>query len=320
MARHVRVAAFGELPPDVRQKSAEQSLVDFVIDYLNEQIERVAPEKPDLIVLTEVCDRPNAHFTSVEDIKKYYIERGDKVLEFVCKKAIEHNCYIAFPSWIKAEDGYGRNACLMIDRKGKIIGRYDKVYPTVGELNNYTTRPGEDVTVFECDFGRVACILCFDMNFDELRNKIKKEKVDMIIFPSYYHGGLARYFYALDCRAWLICASSYHCPPEIIDPLGSVYTTSGIYYHWIVDTINLDYFVYHYDNNRPVVNTAKLKYGEKLRLFNPNYLAVGMMTYEGDDKTVMDIVKEYDIKSLDEYLDEARAVRDRLLKLNASLK
>lgn len=315
MARYVRVAAFGELPPDLRQKSTEQSTVDFVVDYLNEQIERVAPENPDLIVLTEVCDRPNEHFTSVDEIKKYYVERGDTVLEFVQQKAIEHNCYIAFPSWIKAEDGLGRNAVIMIDRKGKIIGRYDKVYPTVGELKNYGTLPGEVATVFDCDFGRVACLLCFDMNFEELRKMIKKEKVDMIIFPSYYHGGLARYFYALDCRAWLICASSYHCPPEIIDPLGSVYSTTGIYYHWLVETINLDYFVYHYDNQRPVVNNLKRKYGQKIKLYNPNYLAAGMMTYEDTDKTIMDVVKEYNLITFDEYLDEARAVREKLLKL-----
>jgi len=49
---------------------------------------------------------------------------------------------------------------------------------------------GKEAPVFECDFGRVACAICFDLNFDELRLKIAKARPDLILFCSMYHGGL----------------------------------------------------------------------------------------------------------------------------------
>lgn len=316
MARYVKVAALGMMPADIETKPEGMSILDFELEHLKKNIAKVLPDKPDLIILPEACDRPMAQTFTPEGIMKYYLEeRGDKVLDYLKQVAIDNNCYVAYAAWRQAEDGYGRNACKMIDRKGNVIGTYDKNHLTPREFDLYNIIPGEKETVFECDFGRVGCIICFDMNFEEIREKYKKADVDMIIFPSNYHGGLNRYFFALDTRAYLVSASSYHCPPDVVNPVGSTVSESTIYYDYLVDTINLDYMVCHLDGNKPKIEAAKQKYGEKFKIFDPNYLAAVLISYEGTDKTVKDIAKEFDIISYDEYLDIAREERDRALKL-----
>ena len=65
---------------------------------------------------------------------------------------------------------------------------------------------GKDAPVFECDFGRVAFAICFDLNFDELRLKYVKAKPDLIIFSSMYHGGLMQAYWAYSCRAYFVGA------------------------------------------------------------------------------------------------------------------
>lgn len=317
MARFVKVAALGMMPADIKTKPADMSILDFELDHLKRNIAKVLPDKPDLIILPEACDRPMAQTFNPQGTMEYYLnERKDNVLNYLKQVAKDNNCYVAYAAWRQAEDGYGRNACQMIDRQGNVIGIYDKNHLTPREFDLYNIIPGEKETVFECDFGRVGCIICFDMNFEEIREKYKKAGVDMIIFPSNYHGGLQRYFFALDTRSYLVSASSYHCPPDVVNPVGSTVSESTIYYDYIVETINLDYMVCHLDENGPKIIAAKQKYGEKFKIFDPNYLAAVMISYEGTDKTIKDIAEEFGIITYDQYLDKARAERDRVLTEN----
>ncbi len=84
------------MPADILEKPDEISIVDFEIEHLKENISHVLPDKPDLIVLPEACDRPMAQTTTPEAIMAYYKERGDKVISFLQRVAIENHCYIAF--------------------------------------------------------------------------------------------------------------------------------------------------------------------------------------------------------------------------------
>ncbi len=314
MARFVKVAALGMMPADILDKPQDMSILEYELNHLETNIKKVLPDKPDLIILPEACDRPMAQTFSCKDTMDYYIkERGDKVLNYLKQVAIDNNCYIAYAAWRQAEDGYGRNSCQMIDRKGNVIGAYDKNHPTPREFDLYNVKPGEKETVFECDFGTVGCIICFDMNFEEIREKYKKAKPDMIIFPSNYHGGLNRYFFALDTRSYLVSASSYHCPPDVVNPVGSIVSASTIYYDYLVETVNLDYIVCHLDGNKPKIDKAKEKYGEKLKIFDPNYLAAILVSYEGTDRTMKDIAKEFELETYDEYLDVSRRERNRFI-------
>ena len=62
--------------------------------------------------------------------------RGDKLLETIDGESItelsrlakKHNTYIISPIELK-EGKHHYNSAILIDRKGKVIGKYDKVYP-----------------------------------------------------------------------------------------------------------------------------------------------------------------------------------------------
>jgi predicted amidohydrolase len=46
-------------------------------------------------------------------------------------------------------------------------------------------KAGKEAPVFQCDFGRIACAVCFDLNFDELGEEIpiqvNNENIDIPI-------------------------------------------------------------------------------------------------------------------------------------------
>ena len=45
----------------------------------------------------------------------------------------------------------------LFDRDGKVVGAYDKVFPTIGEIEDGTL-PGKEAKIFQTDFGRVDAV------------------------------------------------------------------------------------------------------------------------------------------------------------------
>ncbi|MCK5269210.1 MAG: carbon-nitrogen hydrolase family protein, partial [Sedimentisphaerales bacterium] len=182
----VTIATIGASPLTVRAGTSPQNVVKRVISHWKHHFSRVLPDKPDLIVVPEACDRPRG--LSREKIKEYYLIRKNQIQDYFAQVAKENNCYIVYSAKLQVKDGTWRNSSIMLDRKGKVAGIYNKNHPTIGE-NDGGILSGRDAPIIECDFGRVAFAICFDLNFDEIRLKYVKAKPDLILFSSMYHGG-----------------------------------------------------------------------------------------------------------------------------------
>ena len=314
MAKKVKIVTFSFNPAVLKYKPQEQSIVDYEIEWLNSKIQPVLMEKPDLVVMPEVCDRPMD--LPREKFVEYYEERGEKVVAYMQKIARENGCYIAHSAVRKAKDGYNRNSVQMIDRNGEIIGCYDKNYLCPpGEVDYSNCRCGKDAAIFECDFGRIGAVICYDLNFEEMRQKYKKLHPDLMLFCSAFGGGLMKNFFAFDTRSYFVSSCSYDCPAEIINPLGETIRKTTNHYNYIVETLNLDYAIVHLDHNWEKIRAAREKY-PLLQLSDVGFIGVVMLTYEGTDTTAKEIVKEFDMRFADEYLDWAREQREIYLSKN----
>ena len=311
MANFVTVAALESTSVAVKNRPAGVSIPEHVLGHIRREIAKVTPDKPDLIVLTEACDRPN-DMSTTEVLDYYMNERGDSIIKGLGEIAKENNCYIAFGTWYLGEDGYGRNGCAMVDRQGKLMGYYTKNHLTPYEYDWYNLVPGEEETIFDCDFGPVGALTCFDMNFYEIREKYKKRHPKIVVFDSHYNGGLVRNFFAIDCQCFLVSCSPF--PSDITSPMGTVVQTATGYYKTAVARINLDYAICHLDFNRPRFQAAKEKYGPDFKITEPGGLGFVMISYEGTDKTIEDIMKEFEIETYDEYLARSRQMAKEALE------
>lgn len=286
-----------------------ESKVQEMIAYLQENLNYVLHDKPDLIVVPEACDRFPS-FT-MEQRKKYYQYRGNRIRDFYRQVARENRCYIAYSAcrYLPEEKELPyRNSTQIIGRDGEIVGIYNKNHLVPSELEEGEIAYGTEAPVFELDFGRVGCAICFDLNFDELMYRYAAQKPDLIIFSSFYHGGITQENWAYTCRSYFagaICNDQ----SRILNPLGQTVSTSTNYYPFVTGKINLDYALVHIDRNEPKYFAAKEKYGDKLIVHDPGHIGAVMMSYEGDDRTVWDIIREFDILPLDDYFSECRVHR-----------
>jgi hypothetical protein len=243
----VKIATIGSSQVTVPANTEMQKVVDNMIAHWREKFAQVLPDKPDLIVVPEVCDRPSG--LAPEKQRQYYNVRKDQIQKFFAQVARDNKCYIVYSANQEMSDGTLRNSSILLDRKGDVAGIYNKNHPTIGEIERGILC-GKDAPVIECDFGRVAMAICFDLNFDQLRLKYVQAKPDLIIFSSMYHGGLMQAYWAYSCRCHFVGAiTGKATPSEIRNPLGQVVASTTNYFDFAVASVNLDCALVHLDYN-----------------------------------------------------------------------
>ena len=79
------------------------------------------------------------------------------------------------------------NTCLLYDRRGKLVGTYDKVHPYSPENNEQGITAGTRVPVFETDFGAVGIMICYDSWFPDVCQLLALKGAEIILFPNAGH-------------------------------------------------------------------------------------------------------------------------------------
>ncbi|MBP7936354.1 MAG: carbon-nitrogen hydrolase family protein [Phycisphaerae bacterium] len=281
---------------------------------MDKLIDAAALDRPDLILLTEGCmqnSAPSASRTE-KDAQSEPLPEPGPITQFLARKAKQHRAYIMGSYWRKGPKGQGRyNSAVLVDRQGKVAGCYDKAFPTIGEMEDGVL-PGRGAVVFDTDFGRIGALICFDLNFPELLAEYKQRGTKLLCFLSAFRGG--RLIPAAAMRNQCFIASAV--PNEngvIVDPLGRTLAESSQYGRIIFTRVNLDSQIVHIDYNADRVRRMKEKYGPLASADTASPEAVFLLFSLHPERSIQDMIREFEIETLDSYLDRAREVRRKHL-------
>ena len=299
-ANYITVATIGAAP-SLDKNQDPKKLVNQVITFWKQELNQVLPDKPDLIVLPEYCDLSGAG-------DEYLRVRKNQVLDYFASVAKANHCYIAFGMKREESERVWRNSCVILDRNGGIAGIYDKNFPMVEEMEE-GIKAGKEAHVFHCDFGTVGVAICFDLNFDELREQYAAKKPDLIIFSSMYHGGLAQSIWAYTCRSYFVGSVYKGVPSEIRNPMGEIVATSTNYCDFAITRINLDCKLVHHDYTHGKLTALKEKYGAAVTITDGGTLDVVLVASEDKNVTAIQMIREFNIELLDDYFNRDRDFR-----------
>ena len=307
--KKIVVSSLGPAELKIRPASHAEG-IRIMKEHWTKQLATVLPDKPDLIVLPEACDR--FPVMSTEERQAYFAFRGDQMLDFFREQARANYCYIVYSSMRILPDGTNRYSSWLIGRDGEVVGIYDKNYPTIPGMLQAGILPGSEAPVFETDFGRVIMAICYDLNFQEFLDRCAAERPDMILFSSMYHGGLMQNYAAYHCRSYFVGAVA-GLENNIINPVGERVAHSSNYLPRISARINLDYQVIHLSQNWEKLEAVKAKYGTGVTISDPGYLGAVLLTSELDDVSSADMVKEFQIEIWDDFYRRSADCRRQLL-------
>jgi hypothetical protein len=203
------------------------------------------------------------------------------------------------------------NAAVLLNRQGEVAGIYHKMHPTIGEIRAGIT-PGAEATVFETDFGRIGCAICYDLNFRDVIEGLAAGGAELVFFPSMYRGGLQLSIWAHDFGLHLVSAT----PGEgsaIVDPLGRVLMTSSHHQKLLSRVLNLDRCILHIDENYRKWPAMKEKYGAGVEIDVATPEAAFALVSHLPEVTAADLVREFELELRSDYFKRANQVRAEAL-------
>jgi predicted amidohydrolase len=223
--------------------------------------------------------------------------------------AAEQRLHLVWPRLEYNKERGLRNVAWLLGPEGQAIGRYEKMFPTVGELEAGVI-PGADVPCFETDFGRIGMLICFDLNFPEVRERLAAGKPDVVLFPSMYRGGLQAQALAFELGSFVVTAVSGELG-LIIDRCGRILKEST-YETLAVARINTNSVALHMDFNAAKLDEMLERYGSELNIDHHTREAFLVIEREGN-ADVAGLVAEFELESAGAYFDRSRKARAEAL-------
>jgi predicted amidohydrolase len=71
---------------------------------------------------------------------------------------------------------------VIIDRTGEVMDCYQKTHPTIQEQQK-GIRAGNNIPVFQCDFGKIGIMICMDIEYPEVAQVLMTKGADLVLFP-----------------------------------------------------------------------------------------------------------------------------------------
>ncbi len=268
-------------------------------------IERAARMGADLIAFTEIYPQ-----LALADPFHHAEPSEGGTLPRVRELARKHKMIIAWPRLEYDPARKIRNTSILVGRDGEVIGRYDKMFPTINEMQKGVI-PGTIAPVFETDLGRVGLLICFDLNFPEVRVALRESKPDVVVFSSMYRGGLQTQALALELRSFVVTSIATELG-LIIDRAGRIIKEST-YEALAVAPINTNSVALHMDFNWNKMDAMLAKFGSALT-FDYHTREAFYVIESTREEDIETIVKEFQLEQADAYFDRSRRVRGEVLE------
>jgi predicted amidohydrolase len=223
--RLVRVAALNLRPE--KNTTAARNVAAFIAG-----IEKAVPEKTDLIVLPEGI--------TVVGTGKKYLDVAESIpgptTEALGEAARKRSAWIVAGIY-EREGPAVYNTAVLIDRAGRVAGRYRKVYIPREEMEGGIT-PGNDYPVFRTDFGSVGLMICWDVQYADPARALALRGAEMILMPIWGGNETLAKARAIENHVWLV-SSGYNFPTRILGPDGETLAAAPARGQAAVATIDL---------------------------------------------------------------------------------
>jgi predicted amidohydrolase/ribosomal protein S18 acetylase RimI-like enzyme len=189
-------------------------------------IDAVSGYKADFCVFPEYLNAPLMapfnDFGPAKSIRKL-AEMTDEIRDFFTKKAVEYNINIITGSMPLYEDGTLYNVAHLCRRSGTWDSQY-KLHITPSEERDWGMTGGNKLKVFDTDCGKIAILICYDVEFPELGRLLADQGVQILFVPfctdtatGYYrvrHCAQAR---AIENECYVAIAGSVGNLPKVVN-------------------------------------------------------------------------------------------------------
>lgn len=195
MARHVRVSAI-QLPAVVEGKTfaeKQEKNLKAIVKMLNVAGRR----KSDLVLFGEYANLHHRMWSN--DTKEYVADPiPGSFTDTIAAYAKKFRMNIAIPMFGTHKNELS-SCVVVLNRKGRIVGCYQKAHPTVPE-QALGIKAGNDLPVIKLDCCRVGIMTCMDIEYPEVAQILMLRGAEILLFP-HVQGGWGEVDWEIRYRA-----------------------------------------------------------------------------------------------------------------------
>ena len=193
------------------------------------------------------------------------------------RTARENRCYIVVATYLREAHDSKRcsNAAVLVERTGKMAGIYRKVHlvPSLdGKSLESGSSPGQELPVFDCDFGKLAIQICYDMEFDRGWQELARKGAELVAWPTQSPQRAHPSARAMEQRCYIV-SSTWRNNASVFEPTGKICAHIEPPEQVLVHEIDLSYAILPWSGKLRNGKALQAKYGDK----------IGFRYYEDED-------------------------------------
>ena len=280
-----------------------------LIDRMSQESLKAYGRDLDLAVLPEVAVTGEAG----DDVFAHSFPWDGPVKETFSRKAREHHCYIVVPTYLLEGEGSKKiasNVGVLLDRQGAVVGVYRKVHPAVDDKTDSMEggiTPGQEVPVFDCDFGKVGIQICFDIYFDSGWNELARKGAELVIWPSQTPQTVRPAFQALQHRFYVV-SSTWRNNASLFEPTGRITAQIKPPQKFLVQEIDLSYAIVPWSAKLKKGATLKASYGDRIGFHYYEDEDCGVFWSNDAKVTIREMIQSIGARETEEEMAHVRGV------------
>ena len=175
----VRIAAVQYLLRSIDDWAGFENQVRFVMKAAGDY-------KPQFVMFPEIFTTQLLSFMDTSDLRKAVRDMDgftERYVALFTELAAQWGVYIIGGSHPTITDGKLMNTAYLFSPEGKVFTQ-DKIHLTRWEKEKWKGDPGHNLRVFDTAHGRIAILICYDIEFPELSRMVCEQGADIIFVPS----------------------------------------------------------------------------------------------------------------------------------------
>lgn len=151
-------------------------------------LEKAGEAGCDIVTTSEDAASTSDYFMDITE-RNIFPELVDRAMPMTeaafAEVAWRYGMYVVGCYYIRQGDDIFNTASIF-DRKGEIVGQYRKTHFPANE--RWQCTPGDNLMVFELDFGKVGILICYDIFFQEPAQVLALRGAEVIFHPTFGYG------------------------------------------------------------------------------------------------------------------------------------
>jgi predicted amidohydrolase len=227
------------------------------------------------------------------------------------RRARELGCYLLLPLMLDEGEEGVFNSVVVFDRNGHVAGIYRKVFPVndpAGVLEGGVT-PGSEFPVFECDFGRIGILICWDMSFPEAWATLARNGADLVVLSSASPQTIRPSAAAMLHRYYVV-TSTPRDNISLFSPIGTVLAqreTRGV----LLAEVDLSFAIFHWSDALRCGDVFREKFGERVGYFYAQREDTGVFWSNDPSLTIGEAGRSLGLVEMNSQVESGRLLQDR---------